>query len=233
MKILVISPCTKTQKHGKLPNELRITDFQSSDTNYLSQRKKELSKYKAPAAEMYKGDEHNLLIEGLNRIRGHNQYGTTTIDWHIISTGYGLINEYCEILPYNVPNEESAILKDGKKLKEDINSIINDFDLVFFLLGEKYVKALRLIQIPFNVSETVHQVFITYKWTKGYSALIPGNIANCNVVELKYSEFKNRYTAKGFVFKKLCEAAYSCGFEVFEEVKKDPQRIIKLALQDY
>ncbi len=94
MKILVISPCSATQKHGKIPNKLKLEDFRSTDR--LCSRIKELSDYKEPAAEMYEGKEHKLLMEGINGVKEHNGYGKVTIDWKIISTGFGLIDElYC------------------------------------------------------------------------------------------------------------------------------------------
>ena len=228
MKILVISPCTVTQKHSKLPNKLRLADFQSLDRRHLPRRIEGLSEYKEPAAEMYKGREHKLLMEGIKSVREHNQYGKIAINWHIISTGYGLISECKDIVPYDVENSKSPILKDGKKLNKNIEKIIKNFDLVFFLLGKKYVKALRLLQLPFRVPETVVQIFVTYKRTKGYSHLIPKNLPNCNVVELNFNEFKSGYTAKGYVFKKLCEAACSQGFQVFKDVKDDPQLILDI-----
>ena len=230
MKILVISSCSSTQKHGKLPNKLIPEDFRS--TNRLRSRIKELSDYKTAAAEMYQGKEHKLLLEGIKGVRRHSQYGETTIGWHIISTGFGLIDENFEIVPYNVTNKESDILKDSRILKEDINEIINNFDTVFFLLGKEYVKALELLEHPLRVTGSAVQIFVTYKRNKGYSSLIPDNIPNCNVAEINADEIKNGYTAKGFVFKKLCEAACRDGFQVFEDVKNDPQRLIEIVLQD-
>ncbi len=200
MKILVISPCSATQ-----------------------------NKKPMPAAELYIGTEHQKIKVGLGKVREHPQYGGTTINWYIISTKHGLIKENKILTPYNVPNDESPILKDGKKLTDDISKSIKDYDLVFFLLGQEYVKAL---QLPFRVPETVTQIFVIYKRTKGYSHLIPKNALNCNTVELNSNEFKSGYTAKGSVFNKLCEAACKQGFEVFEEVKNNPQLIRKIALQN-
>ena len=230
MRILVISPCSATQKHGKLPNKLILEDFRSS--NRLCRRIKELSDYKTPAAEIYQGKEHKLLLEGIKGVRRHSQYGKTTIGWHIISTGFGLIDENFEIVPYNVTNKESDILKDSRILKEDIDEIINNFDIVFFLLGKEYVRALELSERPLRVTGSAVQIFVTYKRTKGYSNLIPDNIPNCSVVELCSKDFKSGYTAKGSVFKRLCEAACCDGFQVFEEVKNDPQRLLEIVLQD-
>ncbi len=225
MRILVISPCSSTQKHNKLPNRLGPADFTSSD--HLALRMEELGSYKEPAAEMYEGKEHKEIIKGLRKIR--RCYGRDAVDLSIISTGYGLIDECCAIVPYNVPNNKSPVLKgEGRgKLHQDVEELIKDYDLVFFLLGETYVKAL---QLPFNVPDTVTQVFLIFTRTRGYRHLIPEYLPNCEAIELHAREFKSGYTAKGLVFNELCEAACHEGFHVFKQVKQNPQRILDIAL---
>ena len=199
MKILVISPCSSTQKDGR-----------------------------APAIELYEGREHKKVRAGLKEVRRHSQYGETTVDLYIISTKHGLIKEDRVIDHYDVPNNTSPVLNGAGrgKLHQDVEELIKDYDLIFFLLGATYVKAL---QLPFNVPATVTQVFLIFTRTKGYRNLIPESLQNCEAVELHASEFRSGYTAKGLVFNKLCEAACSQGFHLFEEVKKDPQRILKIA----
>ncbi|MXV76360.1 hypothetical protein F4Z99_19075 [Candidatus Poribacteria bacterium] len=223
MKMLVISPCSSTQKHSELPNRLEPADFTSSER--LARRIKELDKYKEPAAEMYEGREHEEIMEGLRKIR--NCYGREVVDLSIISTGYGLIDECCTIVPYDVPNNTSPVLNGvGRgKLHQDVEKLIKDYDLVFFLLGETYVRAL---QLPFNVPDTVTQVFLIFTRTTGYRSLIPECLQNCEAIELHAHEFRSGYTAKGLVFKKLCEAACRDGFQVFEQVKQDPQRLLEI-----
>ena len=200
MKILVISPCSSTQ------NDRR-----------------------APAIELYEGSEHNKVRAGLKKVRKQDQYGKTTVDLYIISTKHGLIKEDCVIDPYDVPNNISPVLNgEGRdKLHQDVGKLIKDYDLVFFLLGGTYVKAL---QPPFNdVPNAVTQVFLIFTRTKGYRNLIPESLQNCEAVELHASEFRSGYTAKGLVFNKLCEAVCSQGFQLFKEVKQDPQRLLEIA----
>lgn len=223
MKMLVISPCSSTQKHSELSNRLEPADFTSSER--LARRMKELDKYKEPAAEMYEGREHEEIMEGLRKIR--NCYGKEVVDLSIISTGYGLIDECCAIAPYDVPNNTSPVLNGNgrSKLHEDVEKLIKDYDLVFFLLGEKYLKAL---QLPFNVPDTVTQIFLIFTRTSGYRKLIPESLQNCEAVEMHAREFRSGYTAKGLVFNRLCEAACCDGFQVFEQVKQDPQRLLEI-----
>ena len=198
MKILVISPCSSTQKDRR-----------------------------APAIELYEGREHKKIRAGLRKIRKDSQYGETTVDLYIISTKHGLIKEDRVIDPYDVPNNSSPVLNgEGRsKLHQDVETLIKDYDLVFFLLGATYVRAL---QLPFNVPNAVTQVFLIFTRTKGYRNLIPECLQNYEAVELHAREFKNGYTAKGLVFNKLCETACSQGFHLFEEVKKDPQRLLEI-----
>ena len=198
MKILVISPCSNTQKDRR-----------------------------APAIELYEGSEHNKVRVGLKEVRKHNQYGKTTVDLYIISTKHGLIKEDYVIDPYDVPNNTSPVLNgEGRgKLHQDVEKLIKGYDLVFFLLGGTYVRAL---QLPFNVPDTVTQIFLIFTRTKGYRNLIPECLQNCAAVELHAREFRSGYTAKGLVFSRLCEAACRDGFQVFEQVKQDPQRLLEI-----
>lgn len=198
MKILVISPCSGTQKDRR-----------------------------APAIELYEGQEHNKVRMGLKEIRRHSQYGKTIVDLYIISTKHGLIKEDRVIDPYDVPNNTSPVLNgEGRgKLHRGVEKLIKDYDLVFFVLGKEYVKAL---QLPFNGPGTVTQVFLIFTRTTGYRNLIPECLQSCEVVELHASEFGSGYIAKGLVFSKLCEAACREGFHLFEEVKQDPQRLLEI-----
>ena len=198
MKILIISPCSGTQKDRR-----------------------------APAIELYEGSEHNKVREGLGKVRKHNQYRETAVDLYIISTKHGLIEEDRVISPYDVPNNTSPVLngRGRDKLHQDVEKLIKDYDLVFFLLGRKYVEALRL---PFNVPDTVTQVFLIFTRTTGYRNLIPECLRNCEAIELHAREFKSGYTAKGLVFNELCEAACREGFHVFEQVRQNPQQLLEI-----
>lgn len=198
MKILVISPCSSTQKDGR-----------------------------APAIELYEGREHKRVRAGLKEVRRHTQYGETTVDLYIISTKHGLIEESRVIDHYDVPNNTSPVLNgEGRgKLHQDVEKLIKDYDLIFFLLGETYVKAL---QPPFNVPDTVSQVFLIFTRTTGYRNLIPEYLQNCEAVELHAREFRSGYTAKGLVFNRLCKAACSKGFHVFKQIKQNPQQLLEI-----
>ena len=231
MKILVISSCAKSQKHNKLPNRLTLTDFRSPDR--LARRMEELNKYKEPSAEMYAGRNHKLLMEGLTEVRGHSQYGKVTIDLYIISTGYGLISEHDLIAPYDVKLKDAEWKRIPDFVSKKALEVINDYDLVFFLLG-KDVEALRLRQCSFP-QDMANWVFIL---APTYFNKLPCNLKSNRVVEAgknlacELSRTRvNLYNLRGFIFEKLCAAVCREGFHVFEQVKEDPQQLLEIVLE--
>ena len=231
MKILVISSCSETQKHRELPNRLGPVDFRSPDR--LPQRIKELSKYKELASDMYEGPNHTVMMKGLSSVREHKQYGKISINLYIISTGYGLINEKDAIAPYDVKPED-AIWKDvpGCVYKKAFD-IINNYDLVLFLLGSD-LQSLQFRKRPWGNLDMANWIFIL---APSYYDKLPSNFPQDRVVEAGRNfarKFCNgyNYCIRGFVFKKLCEAACSQGFEVFEKVKDNPQLILEIVRQD-
>jgi len=228
MRILVITSCTGRKRH-KSTNQLNYEDFASSER--LQQRTAELEDYKASAVEMYTGQQHLYLMDGLQELR--KRYGNDVIDLHIISAGYGLLSEDDVIVPYNVTFQKlkkKEILERSNNLKihEQIVTLIVDYDLIIYLLGKEYVLSL---QLPFEVSNSVVQIFLLGNTHKN---LIP-NLPNTHFVaagsDLARSLGVMGVALKGFVFKKLCEAACRDGFQVFEEVKKDPQQLLEIVLQ--
>ena len=118
MKILVISSCTSKKLN-----------------------------HNAPAAKMYTGQQHTLLMDGVNQVR--TRYGQSSLDVAIISAEYGLLNENDVIAPYNVTFQgmkKVEILEKSRRLqlRERVAALIARYDVVFFLLGKEYVQALQL-----------------------------------------------------------------------------------------
>ena len=227
MKILVIGSCTGEKKY-KPANQLQQEDF--SPPERLRQRTEELSAYKAPAAEMYTGQQHRYLMEGLEQIR--EIYEQAVVDLYIISAGYGLLRECDVIVPYNVTftglKEKLLARSDSLQIHERVETLIANYELVFFLLGKEYVHAL---QLPFQVPDTITQIFLP---GKSYRRLIPdfrnvhGVLAGTELAN--EIEGVNNYNLKGLLFKKLCETACREGLQVFKEVRRNPQMIRDIAL---
>jgi hypothetical protein len=179
---------------------------------------------------MYTGRQHLYLKAGLEQVRAC--YQETVIDLHIISAGYGLLNESDVIVPYNVTfaglkKKELLARSNSLQLHERVETLIAGYDLVFFLLGEKYVQAL---QLPFEVPDAVTQIFLL---GQGYRKLIPDS-SNTHFVPVGNDLARELgvmgVALKGFVFKLLSAVVCREGLQVFEEIRQDPQRILDVAL---
>ena len=227
MRILVITSCTGRKKY-KPSNQLEYEDFAS--TERLHDRTAELKNFKAAAAEMYTGQQHRYLMEGLDQIR--NIHGQTVVDLHIISAGYGLLSENDIIVPYNVTFQKlkkKEILERSNNLQihEQAETLITDYELAIFLLGKEYVQAL---QLPFQNTNSVTQIFLL---GNTHRKLIP-DTQNSHFVAAG-SDLARKLSVmgvalKGFVFKRLCEVICRDGLYVFQQIKQNPQRLIGIVL---
>ena len=220
MKILVISSCTSKKLN-----------------------------HNAAAAKMYTGKQHTLLMDGVNQVR--TRYGQSSLDLAIISAEYGLLNENDVIAPYNVTFQgmkKAEILEKSRRLqlRERVAALIARYDVVFFLLGEKYVQALQLplgesrpggnpsrpggLSYRGGVPETVTQIFLL---GAGYRRLIP-DAPNVHFVPAGSALSRTLgvmgVALKGFVFKKMCEAVCREGLNLFEEIRQKPQMIRDIVL---
>ena len=229
IRILVITSCTGQKKH-KPPNQLKYKDFASPEC--LRQRTAELKDFKVSAAEMYTGQQHLYLMDGLRQLR--ETHGQTVVDLNIISAGYGLLGEKDVIVPYNVTFQKlkkKEILERSDKLQiyKHVETSIADYKLVIFLLGKEYVQVLKL---PFKIPDTVTQVFLAApSWKYVFSDFLSDIQVVCAGRDLvDQLDGATGYNLKGFVFKKLCEAACRDGLQVFEQIRQNPQRLIGIVL---
>ena len=179
------------------------------------------------------------MKEGVEALRA--RHGPDIADWYIISAGYGLLDEAEIIVPYNVTFKNVATGKNLTKdelldrythlqIHEDVETLISRYDLVFFLLGQEYVRALQ--QLPFEVPDKVTQIFLA---PPSWESRIPDGSSNVHValagVDLVAQlQDATRYNLKGFVFKKFCKTACDQAHRVFSEVKQNPQRMIEIVL---
>ena len=236
MRILVITACTKFKKHEP-PNQLTWDDFVSP--NHLPERIRELKTFETPAAQMYKGRGHLCVMNGVKNLR--HRFGQGVIDVRIISAGYGLLDEAEIIVPYNVAfrnvttgktltRDELLDRYTHLQIHKDVERLILGYDLVFFLLGQDYVKALEL---PLNVPDTVTQIFLA---PPSWQRMILDCSPNVHVVVVAWKELNtefpgaNKSSLKGAMFERLCKVARNQELQVFEEVKRNPQRIIEMVL---
>ena len=227
MKILVITSCTSRKKY-KTVNQLQPEDFLSAER--LAARSAELKSCETSATDMYTGQQHRHLKAGLEQFR--TSYKEAVVDLHIISAGYGLLNESDIIVPYNVTftglkPKELLARSNSLQLHERVETLITDYDLVLFLLGAEYVQAL---QLQFEVPDTVTQIFLI---GTGARKLIP-DLPNTHFVPagtpLSRKLHTTNTTLKGLVFERLCAFVCREGLQVFEEIRRNPQRILDVIL---
>lgn len=93
-RVLVISSCTGAKVEAS-PNERTLDDFKAADR--LATREAELSQHIRPAGEMYAGEQHTKMMDGVAAIR--TRFGRDAVTVNIVSAGYGLIEESRPIAP--------------------------------------------------------------------------------------------------------------------------------------
>lgn len=247
MKILIFNSYTTGQKH-KLDNPLSAEDCSSPDR--LKSRIKELCgfneegwydksrDYRLPAAEMFTGPLYVQLREGLKQIREHEQYGKTAIDlffpwYHCRVDGkMSPVGEKDIIVPFDTaPLHELAVLEFGENgVPERTVDLLESYDLVFSLLRQDDIKSLQRV---FEVERATTLIFLL---PKSQRKAVNADLPNVHVVEtgsaLQKSLRTTNWALKGVVMRRLCEAACSQGFQVFEDVKQDPQRLIEIIQQN-
>lgn len=133
------------EKKNRPDNSLSLEDFKNSSR--LQFRTKELVNFICKAGSMYTGMQHLQIMEGVEILRSCSE--NLVVDVAILSAGYGLISEDKEIAPYSVTfNDMKA--KDLDEWAKFLNihsafeSKIAADDLIFVLLGEKYLRSLSL-----------------------------------------------------------------------------------------
>jgi queuine/archaeosine tRNA-ribosyltransferase len=173
----------------------------------LRDREAELADFACPAGELYTGMQHLRLMEGVRIMR--DALGESAVDVSILSAGYGLVSEKQLIAPYEVTfNGMKAHEVDSwaKRLSvhDHLESIVKDYELIFFLLGDNY---LRAVSLP--IATNPHQALI-FLASRSKASSIQSLSAKTFILPLSNPEAKKyRYGLvglKGFLFKKLSEA---------------------------
>jgi hypothetical protein len=143
-RLLIITSCTGEKKF-KPVTALTLKDFR--DKENLELKEQALREFRCPAAELYTGQQHSYVIQGLQVLR--ECLGKESVHLKIVSAGYGLLDETDQVVPYEVTfndlkAQELDIWATELNISLDLEVAIQDYDLVFFLLGEKYLRAISL-----------------------------------------------------------------------------------------
>jgi hypothetical protein len=148
MKVLIITSCTGEKLHS--PNhQLTQEDFRLiHDNNEFQSLEDALSEYRTSAEEIYTGQQHIRLMQGVRALRDSSSKIDAQL-W-ILSAGYGLIPGHRSIVPYECTFQgmkrgelrnwaEHLNVADQSK-----NLFSENADLILVLLGDSYLKALNL-----------------------------------------------------------------------------------------
>ncbi|MEA5536671.1 tRNA-guanine transglycosylase DpdA [Crocosphaera sp. XPORK-15E] len=225
-RILVVTNCTG-EKRFKQGNQLTLSDFK--DSSLLMSRSKQLNEFACSAGEMYTGVQHLRLMEGVNLLRQaggiNGNERVLTVDVAIISAGYGLINEHKMIVPYEVTfntmkGQEVDEWAHFLGIHDAFEQLISDYNLIFILLGENYLRALNL---PVKTNSNQTFIFLA-SW--GSSAYIKVNLGKTFVFPLSNAEAKyygyGLVGLKGFLFKQFAQLVHRDG-QLISKLLKNPE----------
>ena len=230
LKTLVITSCTGEKLYHP-ENQLIQSDF--VDSEQLTKREAELSEYKTPAGKIYTGMQHLRLMEGINELR--KVFGEDVVDLFIVSAGYGVISEKKEVVPYEVTFNTmngAAISNWSTQLgiHQSLNKLIPEYDLVFFLLGDKYLKA-----VTFPLESTRDDQKLLFFASGTSRKMIPSRHPYY-FIEVGQEEAKSfsygLVGLKGYLFKLLSKEMISSKGSLFDAVYADPGRVM-LSLEKY
>jgi hypothetical protein len=153
MKILVVGSCTRAKDDIGCPESAKLTAMDFDDSVRLRTREKELAKWLRPASEMYTGRQHTQMMAGVRLLRSAVE--SCTCDVAILSAGYGLITEGRTIAPYNItfqgmPKPLIAARGENLGIPRALRKLIADYAMVFFLLGDDYLRSAHPPLSPCN-----------------------------------------------------------------------------------
>ncbi|NRR19753.1 tRNA-guanine transglycosylase DpdA [Brevibacillus sp. MS2.2] len=226
-RILVVTSCTG-EKIYKPENQLVLDDF--VDKQRLRKREKELKNYKVSAGEMYTGSQHLALMEGVKNYR----FNGGTIDVSIISAGYGLLDEGDFIVPYEVTfnTMNSQTVKNWSKqqgISEQLQDKIQNYDLVFFLLGDKYLQS---VLWPLSIRDNQRFIFFAGGSSKS-KILLEDRYHVLTIGEKEAKEFKfGLIGIKGFLFSQLLkQVSKNIIDDAWNEIAESPEKVRNYILQ--
>jgi hypothetical protein len=149
MRIIVITSGTGA-KTVQSPNPLAAEDFRRGAAHVASQLRDRAEQLVA-AEDLYAGDQHRLLMEGVRRFRrAWPGDAPHSLQLHIVSPGYGLVAGDREVAPYDVSfqgmnpgelREWSELLAIPTAIRRVLRP---SFDVGFLLLGRPYLAACAL-----------------------------------------------------------------------------------------
>lgn len=221
MRTLVITPCS-AKKRGDVSEPATAADL--ADPEQRSQAEERLAAFAYPAAEMYTGTHHRLVMEGVQAVWQH--WGREILNVAILSGGYGLLPADQRIIPYDVTFDQF----EGDELGEWVEqlqvparaaALVRQYDLVFYLLSESY---LAVLDLPLDVPDSVQQIVLT---GQDSLELVPA-APNLSPIVASEAVAARRWHVKaphvrGFLFGRLCGQVVQHGPIVLEWLVHHPE----------
>jgi Queuine tRNA-ribosyltransferase len=219
-RILVVTSCTG-EKRFKPENQLQLDDFKNPEL--FQSRSAQLAEYICPAGQMYTGAQHLRLMEGISILR--QERGAEAVDLVILSAAYGLIGEEEKIVPYEVTfntmtSDEIDRWAMTLNVHADLEAIAQKYDLIFVLLGEQYLRALRL---PIYSCDGQSTIFLTSTGSLKYLKTSQAKNVACILSNIQAKHYGYGLVGlKGFLFKKFAEAVIQ-NPNILSEIYKQPE----------
>lgn len=219
MKILVVSSCSGEKKYS-IDNPAIARELDSFELRM--QKEEEFENFRIKAKEMFISSQNKYIEEGIKILKENN----VNVDYSFISSGYGYLNAEDYVIPYDVNFSAMSaydIEKRGDflRINQETAFSAKNYDLVFFLLGHEYLRALNL---PFkDIKEETKQIFFVTKSDEkvihDISGIIRMEVGNeeVKILNVKSSELK------GYIFKLI--ANESSKIDVMEKIYHQPSYI--------
>ena len=225
MKALVISSCTKSKLRAPR-GQPNCSDL--DDPVRRAQKEQEMHAYKLPAIEMYIGQHHLRVREGLELV--WNKLGRESVSLAIVSAGYGILQPDQLVIPYECTFQSMGrrdVIARSRKLgiRQEIEKLVPGFDLIFYLLGKEYLWALE--PLPLIVDTGIKQFLLV---GKGFSGRIPDELGVFRIPAGSQEAKQHRRSNiefKGYLFKLLCQRMIQEGL-TFASVYQEPDLIHEL-----
>jgi hypothetical protein len=220
MRTLVITPCS-AKKRGDVLDPARAEDLADPERRQLAEAR--LAAFACPAAEMYTGTHHRLVMEGVEAV--WNRWGRQVLDVAVLSGGYGLLPADRLIIPYDVSFDQfdqAALAGWVARLQipEQAAALVGEHDLVFYLLSGRYLSVLGL---PLDVADSVQQIVLTGQDSLDLVPSLPNlySLVAAEEVAARRWHIKAPYV-RGFLFGRLCKQVVQHGPAVLEWLYRQP-----------
>ncbi len=221
IRTLVITPCT-AKKRSQVSDPALAGDL--ADPERRRRAEARLAEHAAPAAQMYTGKHHRLVMEGVQAV--WQRWGHELLDLAILSGGYGILGADDLIIPYDATFDQfegEALSEWGALLQVPAKAaaLAGQYDLVFLLLSGSY---LAILELPLNVPDSVQQIVLT---GQDSLELVPPK-PNLHAFVAAEAMAARRWHVKaphvrGFLFRRLCAQVAQHGPGILEWLYRQPQ----------